>query len=456
MMAKALKIEHWPIGRVHAYAKNARLHDDTQIALIASSIKEFGFVNPALVDAKGILVAGHGRILAAKSLGLKTVPVIKLGHLSAAQVRAYRLADNKIPMGATWDDALLKIELQELEVLGFDLALTGFDLADFGSPEEASGQDDILPKSQARTISRRGDIWHLGAHRLMCGDSTSADDITGLMGDRLTSLIFTSPPYDQQRTYVSGVGDWQSLMRGVFVNAPAATDCQILVNLGLVHRDSEWVPYWDEWIAFMREQGWRRFGWYVWDQGFGLPGDWNGRLAPSHEFLFHFNRVAERARKTKMKKAENVKARAKGASTMRHADGITREFTSPEASAQRRKVPDSVVRINRQVGRVSAGLDHPAVFPVAFAMEVIGAFSDVGDLVFEPFSGAGTTIIAAQRSGREAAAMEIEPQYVDLAVRRWQLLFPDVPATLNGETIAQVARRKKRPPVGRPLAQASR
>lgn len=455
--AKPLKIEQWAIGRVHPYAKNARLHSDEQIAAIAASIKEFGFVNPALVDAKGVLVAGHGRILAANSLKMKTVPVIRLGHLTPAQAKAYRLADNRLmEKGATWDDDLLRVELVDLEALGFDLDLTGFDLADYADTEEASGQDDALPKSHARTISRRGDVWHLGDHRLMCGDSTDASDIATLAADRLAALIFTSPPYDQQRKYINGIGDWQSLMCGVFAGAPAAQDCQILVNLGLVHRDGEWVPYWDGWIAWMREQGWRRFGWYVWDQGFGLPGDWNGRLAPSHEFLFHFNRVAERARKTKFKKTENIKARARGASTMRHADGLTREFTSPEASAQRRKVPDSVVRINRQVGRVGQGLDHPAVFPVEFAKEVIGAFSDVGDLLFEPFSGAGTTIIAAERSEREAVAMEIEPQYVDLTVRRWDLLFPDRPALLEGETLAQVARRKKRTPIARrPLAPAT-
>jgi DNA modification methylase len=125
------------------------------------------------------------------------------------------------------------------------------------------------------------------------------------MAGEEADICFTSPPYAQQRDYKSGPQDWDALMEGVFSLLPAKHDAQVLVNLGLVHRDGEWLPYWDGWIEWMRSAGWRRFGWYVWDQGPGLPGDWNGRLAPSHEFIFHFNRVAEGARKTKDKLPEN-------------------------------------------------------------------------------------------------------------------------------------------------------
>jgi DNA modification methylase len=145
-----------------------------------------------------------------------------------------------------------------------------------------------------------------GGHRLLCGDATIASDVERLMDGEEAEICFTSPPYAQQRDYKTGPQDWDALMRGVFSILPVKHGAQVLVNLGLVHHDGEWVAYWDGWIEWMRSAGWRRFGWYVWDKGFALPGDWNGRLAPSHEFVFHFNRVAEHPRKTKQKKPENI------------------------------------------------------------------------------------------------------------------------------------------------------
>ena len=138
-------------------------------------------------------------------------------------------------------------------------------------------------------------------HRVMCGDSTSAQDVAKLAASALATFVFTSPPYAQQRDYGAAketVGDWDALLQGVFAAAPVTADAQLLVNLGLVHRDSEWQPYWEGWVEWMRSSGWQRFGWYVWDQGPGLPGDWNGRLAPSHEFVFHFNRAPRKPNKT--------------------------------------------------------------------------------------------------------------------------------------------------------------
>lgn len=138
-------------------------------------------------------------------------------------------------------------------------------------------------------------------HRVMCGDSTNAADVAKLMASDVASFVFTSPPYAQQRDYGAAKGlvaDWDALMQGVFAAVVVTPGAQILVNLGLVHNKGEWFPYWERWIEWMREQGWRRFGWYVWDQGPGLPGDWNGRAAPSHEFIFHFNRDTRKLHKT--------------------------------------------------------------------------------------------------------------------------------------------------------------
>jgi DNA modification methylase len=170
----------------------------------------------------------------------------------------------------------------------------------------------------------------------------------------------------------------------------------------------------------MREQGWRSFGWYVWDQGAGLPGDWNGRLAPSHEWVFHFNRVAERARKTKDSKHAGEIHKGKG---LRNKTGIVTPSTIYGKPYQDTKIPDSVIRISRQHGRISVGkelADHPAVFPVDLVSEMLTAFSDPDDVVYEPFCGSGTQLISAQKNGRTCLAMEIAPSYCDVAIQRWQ------------------------------------
>jgi len=269
-----------------------------------------------------------------------------------------------------------------------------------------------------------------GGHRLMCGDSTSPEDVATLTAGGEADVCFTSPPYGQQRDYASGgVGDWDALMRGVFATLPMRAGGQVLVNLGLVHRDNEVQPYWDGWMEWMRAQGWRRFAWYVWDQGAGLPGDWNGRLAPSHEFIFHFNLQAESARKVVPKLAASIKAKRAGAVGLRKKDGRLRALSNPRASGQRTKIPDSVIRVPlldsviRVMRHKARGIEvqHPAVFPVKLATEVHAAFSDPGDVVWEPFCGSGTSIISAQMSGRRCWAMELAGVYTDVAVRRWQL-----------------------------------
>jgi DNA modification methylase len=279
---------------------------------------------------------------------------------------------------------------------------------------------------------------------LLCGDATSPSDVARLMDGEEADICFTSPPYAQQRDYKTGPQDWQALMVGVFLILPAHQTTQVLVNLGLVHRDSEWWPYWDGWIEWMRSAGWRRFGWYVWDQGPGLAGDWNGRLAPSHEFIFHFNRTAEHARKTVDKKPENIKIHSSGGNKpgggLRNAKGVVTRRTNPRASLQPRKIPDSVVRIGRQHGPIGPGLSHPAPFPVAFPSEMLTAFANPGDLAYEPFCGSGTTIVAAETHGRRCLAMEVSPAYCDVAVKRWSK-FTGLAAVLadDGRTFEEIA-----------------
>ena len=276
-------------------------------------------------------------------------------------------------------------------------------------------------------------------HRVMCGDSTSERDVAALMDGSAADLVFTSPPYAQQRDYGAAkdkVSDWDALMQGVFNALPVKNSAQVLVNLGLVHRDGEWLPYWDGWIAWMREQGWRRFGWYVWDQGPGLPGDWNGRLAPSHEFIFHFNREPRRPNKTVESKHAGETL---GGGGLRGADGTVKGKTGAGNAIQSHRIPDSVVRVMRHKGAVTGG-SHPAVFPVALVEEIVAAYSDEGDVVYEPFAGSGTSVVACERTGRECFAMELDPAYVDVSCRRWIATFGSEPVhAATGKTFSEVA-----------------
>lgn len=455
--AIASRIEMWPLERLTPYAKNARTHSDAQVAQIAASIVEFGFTAPLLVSEDGGILAGHGRLAAARKLDLDAVPVVVLDHLTPTQRRAYILADNQLALQAGWDQELLAVELADLSAAGFDLALTGFsdeELADLlGDIEEteradeaapiAEPEDEDIPDAPATPVSQPGDIWQLGAHRLICGDSTDPSMVAALMvGDR-ASLCFTSPPYGQQRDYTQGIADWDALMRGVFANLPMAGDGQVLVNLGLIHRDNEVIPYWDGWLAWMRQQGWRRFGWYVWDQGPGMPGDWQGRFAPSFEFIFHFNRQSRKPNKIVPCKhaGQDSHLRADGSSTaMRGKDGEVGGWTHAGQPTQDYRIPDSVIRVMRHKGKIGRDIDHPAVFPVALPEHILLAYSDPGDIVFEPFGGSGTTILAAQKTNRVARAIELAPSYTDVAVKRFQQNHPDIPVTLlaTGKTFVEV------------------
>jgi DNA modification methylase len=423
------RIEHWPLAQLKPYTQNARTHDADQVAKIAASMAEFGWTVPVLVAADGELIAGHGRVLAAAHLGLTEAPVIILGHLTEAQRRAYRIADNKLTELGGWDEALLLQELQALLAEDFDLGLIGIPedeldalLADADDRSVISDDDaDAIPEPPADPITRPGDIWALGKHRLCCGDATDPVAVAKLMQGEQATLMFTSPPYAQQRDYGAAkekVGDWDALMQGVFTAAPVTDDVQLLVNLGLVHRDGEWMPYWEGWVEWMRSSGWRSFGWYVWDQGPGLPGDWNGRLAPSHEFIFHFNRSPRKPHKTVPSKHAGETL---GGGGLRGADGTVHAKTGTGNAIQSHRIPDSVLRIMRHKGGLGAAGSHPAVFPVALVEAVLTAFSDPGDLIYEPFCGSGTQLVAAERSGRRCFAMELDPVYCDVAVRRWEM-----------------------------------
>ncbi|MBI5923844.1 MAG: site-specific DNA-methyltransferase [Betaproteobacteria bacterium] len=454
-MTESLSVEYRKVETLIPFARNPRTHSEAQVAKIAASIVEFGWTSPVLVDASQGIIAGHGRLAAARKLGLAEVPVIELSHLTPEQKRAYVIADNRLALDAGWDEEMLVLELAELSESGYDLTLTGFSNeeietllvdAEGESTEEGSTNPDEdtadqVPDPPVNPVSRPGDIWQLGAHRLICGDAADADVVAQLMAGEKAVLCFTSPPYGNQRQYTqpstNTIMDWDALMRGVFSQLPMAPNGQVLVNLGLIHREQEVIPYWDSWLDWMRTQGWRRFAWYVWDQGPGLPGDWNGRLAPAFEFVFHFNRKESEARRPNkivpcIYAGRDTHLRGDGTSAggMRNKDGSKTAWNHVGTVTQETKIPDAVIRIMRHKGKIGQDIDHPAVFPVALPQNVIEAYTDVGDIVFEPFCGSGTTLLAAQRTGRVVCATEIAPEYVDVAVKRFQQNFPQVPVTL--------------------------
>jgi DNA modification methylase len=460
----AAKILLRPVAELRAHAGNARVHGAAQIEQIKVSMLAFGFTNPLLVGEDGVLIAGHGRLAAAVALGIEKVPTIVLRHLSAAQKEALRLADNRIAENATWDHALLRDALAAVQAApDLDLAALGFSAAELddilaaageavsngNAPEalsapavqgggdgaaetEEAAEDELADAELApprQAVTRPGDLWLLGEHRLLCGDSTDAASVARVMGADRAALLFTSPPYGNQRAYTTGgVSDWDALMQGVFAALPGAlrADGQVLVNLGLIHREGEWQPYWQGWLDWMRAHGWRRFGLYAWDQGPGLPGDWNGRLAPAFEFVFHFNREARAPNKIVPCKWAGTPNKGSG---LRAADGEVKAYTHIGLPVQEMRIPDSVLRITRHKGR-GIETEHPAVFPVALPEFLMRAYTDEADVVFEPFSGSGTTILAGQRTGRRVRAIELAPAYVDLAIARWRTLHPDLPVTL--------------------------
>lgn len=459
MTTSELTLEHWPIGRLIDYARNPRRNDHV-VDRMAAAIVEFGFRIPIVARSNGDVVDGHLRLKAARKLGLASVPVVLADALTDTQIKAFRLLANRSVTWADWDDDLLALELAEISEAGFDLDLTGFTTDEIerlldqiedtepAAEEEAeiqeadADEDDTTPPRVA--VSRPGDLWQLGEHRLMCGDATDSTVVATLMREERACLCFTSPPYGNQRDYTSGgIADWEGLMRGVFAHLPMAEDGQVLVNLGLIHRDNEVIPYWEGWLGWIRTQGWRRFGWYVWDQGPGMPGDWAGRLAPSFEFIFHFNRQSRKPHKIVPCKfaGQETHLRADGSSTaLRGKDGEVGGWTHKGQPTQDHRIPDAVIRIMRHKGKIGQGIDHPAVFPVALPQFVIEAYSSAGDIVFEPFGGSGTTMLAAERTGRVCRSIEIAPEYMDVAIKRFRQNFPTITVTLlgTGQTFEEV------------------
>lgn len=386
------KIEQWPTAKLLPYARNARTHSDDQVAQIAASIAEFGFTNPILAGSDGVLVAGHGRLAAAQKLGLELVPVVVLDHLTPTQRRALVIADNRIAENAGWDDAMLRIEIAALQDDDFDLSLTGFDadaLAELvaGDEPDVEGEadDDAVPEVSETPISRPGDVWLLGGHRLLCGDSTVAESYDRVLDGEPVDMVFTDPPYN-----VNYANSAKDKMRG--------KDRAILNdNLG--------DGFYDFLLAALTlTVAHCRGGIYV---------------AMSSSELD----VLQAAFRAAGGKWSTFIIWAKNTFTLGRAD-YQRQYEPilygwPEG-AQRHWCGDRDQGDVWNIKKPQKNDLHPTMKPVELVERAIRNSSRPGNAVLDPFGGSGTTLIAAEKSGRLARLIELDAKYVDVIVRRWQ------------------------------------
>ncbi len=404
------------VDSLHLDPSNARQHGEKNSNAIKASLSRFGQRKPIVVQASGMIVrAGNGTLEAARALGWSHIAatIIDEGH---TQATAFAIADNQTALSATWDDDILSATLESLVADGVDLHDLGFDDDDLSSLIQGidAGGDtdpDNIPEVPEEARSKAGDVWQLGDHRIMCGDSTSSADVEVLMDGELASVIFTSPPYDQQRDYGGECSSrsWGDLMRGVFGVLRVTDDSQLLVNLGLIHRQGELVEYWREWWDWMPSQGWTKASWYVWDAGAPIPGEPTGRLGLCHEFVFHLSKNPVVTKKT----IKNKTAGAQRVVYVRKKDGRMSKPRSVTVCPAR--PAGSVARVDR---RANKRLGHPAPYPVDLPSHFLNSWPK--GHVYEPFSGSGTTIIACEQLGRRCYAMEIHPPYVDMSVERWE------------------------------------
>jgi DNA modification methylase len=399
------------IASLRPFARNARTHSKKQIRQIAASIEHFGFTNPVLISDEGEIVAGHGRVEAAKLLGRTTVPAIALSHLSAAQRQAYVLADNKLAENAGWDREILALELQNLIDFGFEVELTGFSTAEIDFIIEEAGdanpggtdkRDDTVPGIAGPAITRMNDLWQLGRHRLLCGDTRSSVDMDRLMGTEQADLVFTDPPYNlaidgnvcglggvRHREFAFASGEMSAAQFTAFLT-------ETLGNIARAIRDGA-IAYVCMDYRHMRElldAGETCFTEFknliVWNKTNGGMGAF---YRSKHELIFVFKQ-----------------------GTAPH----TNNFGLGETGRYRTNVWDYHGISSISAHRADELAMHPTVKPVALIADALRDCSRRGEIVLDGFGGSGSTLIAAEKTGRAARLIEYDPLYCDTIIRRWE------------------------------------
>jgi len=389
-----MKIENIAIESLIPYARNSRTHGEEQVAQVAASIKEFGFTNPVLIDEQGGIIAGHGRTMAARKLGLAEVPCIRLSHLTEAQKRAYVIADNKLALNAGWDETMLALEFKDLQDMGFDLELTGFGLGDIDellaeldATPEGNTEEDETPAVQAELVSKLGDVWSLGKHRIMCGDSTNGEQVKMLLGGGMPHLMVTDPPYG-----VEYDADWRN-------NAHRADGTPIAGSaVGKVLNDDR-ADWREAWALFPGEVA------YVWHAG-AFSHTVADSLVSCNFRLYAL-----------IVWGKNQMAIGRGHYHHKHEPCWYAVKKGGTGHWQGDRKQTTLWSIDKPT---KSETGHSTQKPIECMRTPIENNSKAGDSVYEPFSGSGTTIIAAEQTGRICYAMELSPAYVDVAVRRWQ------------------------------------
>ncbi len=424
------QLQGLPTGALRAHPSNAHTHPKKQVAAIARSIEQFGFTVPILADENGTILAGHGRWLAARQLGLKQVPVITLSGLSEAERRAYLLADNKLAEKAGWDLNLLAVELSTLAPLltatGLDIALTGFETAEIDSlmgdlvDPEVDPADEPPPLAND-PVSRAGDLWLLGSHRLLCGDARRATHYRKLMGGGLAAMAFADPPYNVSIPAVQGRGRRKhadfAMASGEMSGAQFMRFLADTLTLAAKHSADGSIHYicmdWrhlDE-ISQAGKQAYSELkNLVVWNKTNAGQGTF---YRSQHELIFVF----------------------------KNGDGPhTNNFELGQHGRSRSNVWTYAGANAFRAGRLDDLAAHPTVKPIALVADAMRDCSRRGDIVLDPFMGSGTTILAADRVGRRAYGLELDPLYVDVVVRRWQNLTKrDATLAGSGETFDELA-----------------
>ena len=410
---RASEVPTRKVAELVPYARNSRTHSEAQVAQIAASIREFGFTNPVLIDGEGGIIAGHGRVLAAQSLGLEAVPVLVLDHLTDAQRRAYVIADNKLALNAGWDEDALRAEVAALGAIDFDLGLIGFaddELAAIMNPPSRSEVDpDETPEAPEAPVTQLGDVWILGGHRIICGDSTSANVVAALLQDAKPHLMVTDPPYG-----VNYDPNWRNETADSTGHTIGAT------AVGKVLNDDR-ADWSEAWALF--------------------PGD--------VAYVWHAGNKAHIVATSLIDAGLEIRSQLVWA---KHRMVIGRGHYHPHhepcwyavrKGASGRWSGDRKQTTLWQIQHQKSDTGHGTQKPVECMKRPIENNSKPGDAIYEPFSGSGTTIIAAEMTGRRCYAIELNPAYVDVTVRRWEEFTGRV-ATLEatGQTFAEVAQQR--------------
>jgi DNA modification methylase len=406
-----MKIEYTRVRELRPYSNNARTHSKKQVRQIANSIKKFGFCNPVLIDDAKQIIAGHGRVEAAKLLGIDAVPTCRLSHLSDADKRGYILADNKLAEKAGWDKELLAIELQGLIDLAFEIELTGFEMPEIDviledareATREPSGPEDHVPQyPSGPSVTQAGDLWVLGNHRLLCGDARDQAAYDRLLEGAKAEFVFTDPPYNvaidgnvcglgriRHREFAMGSGEMSEAEFTTFLETVFNLLAEHTVE-GSIHQVCmDWRHMW-EMLAAGRRVYSELKNLCIWNKTNAGMGSF---YRSKHELIFVW----------------------KSGST-----GHINNFELGQHGRNRTNVWDYAGVNSMRTGRLEELAMHPTVKPAALVADAIKDCSRRGGLVLDPFCGSGTILIAAERTGRKARALEIDPTYVDVGVRRWQ------------------------------------